>query len=250
VHVRGPDDHDVVLMSADWSARSVFLRTREPYPVETPLQMFVLIGRPPRRVALSGVVTRVVPHVPGSLHVREGMVIAFDKPQPELGKELEAQLWATKHLEVAQATPAVLVVGADPFADDALHFLRLEDYHVIRVLDAAGLADVLADGVTPRCVILSADCSHMLRFVASAAPGTTPPELVVSAGLPPQGLVESVGVPVLVLPAACPATKIPDAIKAFVHDGSETLEILRNAEEDHGSRFGAPDDGGPRHSHA
>jgi hypothetical protein len=59
VHVLLPGGHHEMRLSYDWSSRGVFLRTCNPPEVGTPLELFVVVGVPARKMTLRGRVARV-----------------------------------------------------------------------------------------------------------------------------------------------------------------------------------------------
>jgi hypothetical protein len=233
VHVRGPDGHDVVLMSVDWSSRSVFLRSREPFALGTPVDMFALVGNPLRRVTLAGIVRRIVPHVPESVHAREGMVVVFDKARPDLNEGLDeiikSRMMIDGAVEVGLSLP-VLVVGAEATAQTVARVLRLAGYDVTRAENAARATDAIAAGLDPRAVILTAGRGPMRWPPAPSRPSASLPDVIVALGTLPRDLVTDVNVPVVMLPKTWPAERLPEVLKGFLGEPKEKLEVLQTAD--------------------
>src|ERR1700722_10894698 len=79
VHVTTPGCKEQILMSSDWTKRSVFVRTRSPLASGTRVEMSLIIGRPAQLVKLAGVVTRVTspPERRGQLNPKGGMAVVL-----------------------------------------------------------------------------------------------------------------------------------------------------------------------------
>ncbi len=240
VHVIGPGERETVLMSADWSSRSVFLRTREPLTPGTPVRIFVMMGHPLRRLTLSGKVVRSVPHVSGVPSAREGMAVVFETREPHLDLALHELARKRQTLEPSSRSgPAgdVLVACNDALADAVARMLEEGGHEVVRVSDEYRLARLLAGRTAPGCVVLSTSSGPLLRPLALAVSQGCSFDLVVALGVATRGLPEELRAPVLLIPAAWQPDKINASIRRFLKGAPEALEITRNSEERHASWF-------------
>ena len=249
VHVRGPDGRETLLLSVDWTPRSVFLRTREPFSPGTHVDMFVVIGQPVRRINLGGLVTRVVPHMPGALHVREGMVVTFDSTQTQLQDLIDEAVRARRGAEitmpaglelpapVASVAPAALVIGADATAHAVAQVLLTQGYDVTR-LDQAPPA--IRDPVTGSAPWLLVVCEGSPHVIARIVSGGKQPELVVAFGVPVRDLGAGIEAPLMALPRTWPVARLPDAIKNFLPSTPREPPVVRTPDEGHVSWFQGP----------
>ena len=107
VHVRAGNAPEEVLLSHDWTDRSVFLRTHHPLPLGTPASLSVVIPHETSPVRLEAAVTRVVAEDHAAPTRPPGMALHFG-PMPLVLKAHLAELVersAIKHILEAKSVP-------------------------------------------------------------------------------------------------------------------------------------------------
>jgi hypothetical protein len=234
VHVRGPTRKETALLSHDWSARGVFLRTQVPFLVGTPVELYVVIGHPAEKIPLVGKVSRrILPDEPGVQ--TPGMMIALEELPPGLRGFLEESARAPVRTGVTlQATvePCIIVIGGDhPSRAEVGHSLALDGYDVREVDHGLGAIELLSRGLTPHALVIIDDTGETLAGLKDHLSLTSPPDVVVTVGVPPRDLGQGLGIPVVLLPRNSPQEQLLQLLKLFVQGEKIDLEMVRSLDE-------------------
>ncbi len=226
VHIVGAHGDETILLSHDWSIRSVFLRTLTPLPVNSRVAMYTVLGHPVERIPLSGMVVRSsAPRGPGS-HETHGMAVALD----ELPLKLRALLAGTAQRvtfspPVLEATilPSVLVVSEDHRARAAIaRLLSAAGYDIAIAEHAPAAAAMFANGTAPRALLVHEDSGETLSTLREHLPESL--ELVIVLGETPRHLGPALGCPLLLAPRMFPPEQLEALLHIFVQPQDVELE--------------------------
>jgi len=222
VTVKGPDGRDSRLLSYDWTGTSVLLRTNEPYPAGTAVELAALVGRPARQVKLAGSVTRLVRQDPVRPQSPQGMVIIFKELPVELRQAL-LDLTRIKGAPVSEvvaavrAVPAALVISADRlFSVEASRALNRAGYDATAADDADHAKALLESRLRPKVWLISADGAMGVPPLLRRFSVTNPPELVLVVGEPPADLGRGTRFPIVILPQSWSMDRLPEVVAGFL----------------------------------
>lgn len=161
VHVVGPDGHETLLMSHDWSVSGVFLRTRHPFAVGTTVRLSLLLPGARAPVAFHGLVVRAVLEGDPEHHRPPGMGLRVPDPPPPLLAYLRDAARQTAVLNpdaLLVELPTLLIAGGE--RPERLRYAVYLDAHGYDVSDADSPDEVFAlldKGVDPVAWVLIDD---------------------------------------------------------------------------------------------
>lgn len=211
-------------MSRDWSESGVFLRTSQPLAVGARCRMHVHLGRPPKRIAISGIVSRVAAD-PLRGNKLVGMGISFQevpneilalvrpqgvKPVPKLFDSTPppAKKPDLEFPREAQHRQEVVVVGEDsPERSLLVRTLTRQGWGTTVASRAAELVNLLKANREPIALVIFDDTGEVLRAVEMQAIRWSPNGSIV-VGAPPK-LSAAIAFPVIVLPKKWNLALIP-----------------------------------------
>jgi hypothetical protein len=191
--------------------------------VGTPVELYVVIGHPAEKIPLVGKVSRrILPDEPGVQ--TPGMMIALEELPPGLRGFLEESARAPVRTGVTlQATvePCIIVIGGD-------HPSRAD----VREVDhGLGAIELLSRGLTPHALVIIDDTGETLAGLKDHLSLTSPPDVVVTVGVPPRDLGQGLGIPVVLLPRNSPQEQLLQLLKLFVQGEKIDLEMVRSLDE-------------------
>lgn len=223
VHVLDTHGAETLLMSHDWSANGVFLRTRHPLPVGTLTRLSVLLPGGHAPVTLRALVTRNVREVDPENHRPPGMGMRLvDVPAPLLVylHAMARQRAVLKPESILVELPSLLLVGGE--RPERLRYAVYLDAHGYDVADADTpdeAMDLLAHDVDPVAfvVIDEGATAVALQKKLMGRAAHAPPRAVVLLGEPHGGFEGPLSHAIAFLPRHTDPAAVKASLDAQMH---------------------------------
>jgi hypothetical protein len=130
----------------------------------------------------------------------------------------------------AEVVEEVLLVGGDhPARERLARMFSAAGYAIAQADGPAGAASFLREDSPPDAVVVLADAPETVAALARA-PGLLGVSVVVSLGVPPEGLGGGLDLPIVVLPRMYPIGRLPGVLHQFMPEEKELLQVLPHDE--------------------